>query len=83
MNGPASGGERQREVAIIEARAPGWVVLWGRHSRRFWAFGAADGVPVSAPTASEVLGAMLASDRAAYGPYGRGAPRERADGRLT
>jgi hypothetical protein len=49
--------ERQRlsEAQMIESKCPGWAVIYGHYSRMFWAFGAPDGRPIEAPTASEVL----------------------------
>jgi len=56
--------QRQSEAEMIEARCPGWIAMYGRYSRLFWAFGAPDGVPVVAESASELLGRMRAAERA-------------------
>jgi hypothetical protein len=41
---------------VIESKCPGWAVLFGAHSRLFWAFGSPDGRPIPAQSASELLG---------------------------
>jgi hypothetical protein len=71
--------ERQRlsDAQAIEAKCPGWVVLYGWHSRLFWAFGAPDGQPIGAPSASEVLGRMPAAERSRSGPYYEQGPAAR------
>lgn len=63
--------ERQRrsEAEIIEAKCPSWAVLYGPWSRVFWAFGAPDGVPITAASASELLGHMRAAERSQSAPY--------------
>jgi hypothetical protein len=63
--------ERQRlsEAVFIEQRYPGWLVIYGCYSRLFWAFGSPDGQPISAATASELLGRMRAAERNRPGPY--------------
>ena len=61
--------QRRSEAQVIEAKCPGWVVLYGPYSRMFWAFGAPDGQPIAAETASEVLGRMRAAERSQSGPH--------------
>jgi hypothetical protein len=52
----------QREVARqVQAAHPGWLVIWGTWSRRFWAFACFDAtqpVLVSAPDAAELIKLM-------------------------
>lgn len=57
------------EARVIEAKYPGWVVLYGPYSRLFWAFGAPDGRPISARSAAELIGFMRATERLHSGPY--------------
>jgi hypothetical protein len=45
----------------IEARFPGWAVVWGGYSRQWWAFGAPDGQAISAATPAELAGLMSAA----------------------
>ena len=63
--------ERQRldEARLIEARCSGWAVIYGPYTRLFWAFGAPDGRPIAARTASELLGRMRAAERSQSGPH--------------
>ena len=63
--------ERQRpdEARLIEARCPGWAVIYGTYTRLFWAFGAPDGRPIAARTASELLGQIRAAERFPSGPH--------------
>lgn len=73
--------QRRSEARMIEARYPRWVVLWGPHSRRFWAFGSPDGRPVEARSASELIGFMRAAERLNSGPdYQQGPPYRRRPG---
>jgi len=57
---------RQREEAArLNAREPGWEVLYGPWTRRFWGFAAwpsPRGVIVHAPTADELVDAMRAAE---------------------
>ena len=72
--------ERQRlsEARVIESKCASWAVVFGAYSRRFWAFGAPDGKPIEARSASELLGLMRAAERARSGPYYEsGPPRHR------
>ena len=63
--------QRRQEADIIEAKCPGWIILYGPYTRLFWAYGAPDGQPIAARTASELLGFMRAADRArSWPPYG-------------
>lgn len=66
--------QRRGETQVIEARCPGWVVVYGWHSRAFWAFGAPDGKPVTARSASELLGRMRAAEREQAGSYQESRP---------
>lgn len=43
------------EAQVIEAKFSGLVILYGWHSRAFWAFGAACREPLRAESASELL----------------------------
>jgi len=63
--------ERQwlSDAQVIKTKCPGWYVMYGAHSRMFWAFGAPDGVPISARSASELLGRMRAAERSRSDPY--------------
>lgn len=63
--------DRQRlsEAKVIKAKCPGWAVMYGQYSRLLWAFGAPDGVPIAAESASELLGLMRAAERSRSGPY--------------
>jgi hypothetical protein len=47
---------REEEAEAAEAKCPGWLVVYGWHSRRFWGYGAIDGVAVEAKSAPELLG---------------------------
>jgi hypothetical protein len=58
----------QAQARVIETKHPGWAVLFGAHSRLFWAFGAPDGRPIAARSASELLGRMRAADRSRLTP---------------
>jgi hypothetical protein len=60
---------RHGEAQVIEAKFPGWAVLYGPYTQLFWAFGSPDGVPITAPSASELLGLMRAAERFQSGPY--------------
>jgi len=74
---PQCDGRRQAEAAIIESERPGWAVIYGVYSRLFWAFGAPDGKPIGARSASELLGAMRAAERSQAGPhYQQGPPHQ-------
>jgi hypothetical protein len=57
------------EAQVIEARCPGWAVTYGPYTRLFWAFGAPDGRPIAARSASELIGFMRAAERSQAGPY--------------
>jgi hypothetical protein len=63
--------DRQRisDAQVIEAKCPGWFVMYGAYSRLFWAFGSPDGQPIGARSASELLGFMRAIERRGAGPY--------------
>jgi hypothetical protein len=63
--------DRQRfsEARVIGAKCPDWLVLYGPYSRLFWAFGAPEGKPIGARSASELLGRMRAAKRSNVGPY--------------
>jgi hypothetical protein len=68
--------QRASEAEIINAKYSGWIAMYGYYSRRFWAFGAPDGKPVSGRSASELLGRMRAAERADTSPrYEDRAPR--------
>jgi len=69
--------QRQSEAEIIEAKCPGWAIMYGAHSRRFWAFGAPDGLPIVAESASELLGHMRAAERSQAAPYYEDRPPDR------
>lgn len=71
--------QRADEARLIEVRCPGWAVLYGPYTRLFWAFGALDGRPITARTASELLGQIRATERSQAGPYyeNRPPPRRR------
>jgi hypothetical protein len=75
--------QRQRadEARVIEARCPGWAVIYGPYSRMFWAFGAPDGRPITARTASELLGEMRAAERSQTVPHYENQPPYRHRGR--
>jgi hypothetical protein len=74
--------QRQGEAQMIESKCPGWAVLYGAYTRAFWAFGAPDGHPVTARTASELLGRMRAAERLREGPhYENGPPGRPFSGR--
>jgi hypothetical protein len=77
--------ERQRpaEALIIKARCPGWAVIYGPWSRLFWAFGAPDGRPIAARTASELLGRMRAAERSQPEPRYENRSPFRHQGRST
>jgi hypothetical protein len=60
--------QRQSEAEIIEAKCPGWAIMYGRYSRQFWAFGASYGLPIAAESASELLGRMRAAERSRSAP---------------
>jgi hypothetical protein len=67
--------QRRSEARVIEAKCPRRIVLWGPHSRRFWAFGSPDGRPIQARSAAELIGFMRAAERLHSGPhYQQGAP---------
>jgi hypothetical protein len=69
--------ERQwrEEARVIEARCPGWAVIYGWYTRMFWAFGAPDGRPITARSASELLGRIRAAERSQVGlHYQEGSP---------
>lgn len=68
--------ERQRrsEAEIIEAKCAGWAVMYGRYTRLFWAFGAPDGSPITAESASELLGRMRAAERLLSEAYYKNRP---------
>jgi hypothetical protein len=63
--------DRQRisDAHVIAAKCPGWFVMYGVHSRLFWAFGSPDGRPVAARSASELLGRIRAAERSDDEPY--------------
>ena len=65
VTGQTDAYDRQRlsEAEVIEAKCPGWSVIYGLYSRLFWAFGAPDGRPIGAQSASELLGQMRAAER--------------------
>ncbi len=70
-----SDDQRRSEAQLIEAKCARWVVLWGPHSRRFWAFGSPDGRPIQARSAAELIGFMRAAERLHAGPqYEQGPP---------
>ncbi len=73
--------QHRNEAQVIEAKCPGWVVLYGVYSRMFWAFGAPDGRPITARSASELLGRMRAAERSEIGPYYETRPAARWDQR--
>jgi hypothetical protein len=66
---------------VIEAKCPGWTVLYGWYSRRFWGFGSPDGRPISAQSASDLLGLIRAAERTAPAPYYEERPPFRLDRR--
>ena len=70
--------QRQHEAQLVEDRSPGWTVVYGWYSRLFWAFGASDGQPIAARSASELLGLMRAAERNRPDP-----PQERSPWRRT
>jgi hypothetical protein len=63
--------DRQRlgEAQVIRSKCPGWFVMYGAYSRLFWAFGAPDGQPIGAQSASELLGLMRVAERSRYEPH--------------
>ena len=61
--------QRASEAEIINAKCPGWYAVYGYYTRMFWAFGAPDGQPIGARSASELLGFMRAIERRGSGPY--------------
>jgi hypothetical protein len=61
--------QRFNEAQVIGAKCPGWYVTYGAYSRWFWAFGAPDGRPIGAQSASELLGRMRAAERSRSEPY--------------
>jgi hypothetical protein len=61
--------QRASEAEIITAKCPGWLAVYGYYTRRFWAYGAPDGQPIAAGSASELLGLMRAAQRSQAGPY--------------
>jgi hypothetical protein len=71
--------DRQRfsEARVIESKCPDWAVIYGPYSRLFWAFGAPDGQPIGARSASELLGLMRAAERSRSGPYYEEGPAAR------
>lgn len=69
-------------AARISRERPGWVVLWGVYSRRFWAFPTGKAIPrgtiLSAPHPRELLAAMYQAELAAApGPPSRIPPPPR------
>ena len=66
--------QRPGQARVIEARCPGWAVIYGPYTRLFWAFGAADGRPIAARTASVLLGLMRAAERSQAGPHYQDGP---------
>jgi hypothetical protein len=73
----ASERQRASEAEIITAKCPGWLAVYGYYTRRFWAFGAPDGRPIAARSASELLGLMRAAERSQSGPYYEQGPSAR------
>ena len=66
---------RHGEAEVIGSKCPGWYVMYGPYSLLFWAFGAPDGRPISARSASELVGFMRAAERLHSGPsYQQGPP---------
>jgi hypothetical protein len=66
--------QRRSEAQVIEAKYPGWAVMYGPYSRLFWAFGSPNGRPIRARSASELLGFMRAAERAGAEPYYENGP---------
>jgi hypothetical protein len=56
-------------AARIEQKHPGWVVLWGMFSRRYWAFPTNTAIPrgtiLSAPQPRELVAAIRQAELAA------------------
>lgn len=79
MNGQSDAYYRQRlsEAQLLEAKCPGWSVIYGLYSRLFWAFGAPDGRPIGAQSASDLLGQMRAAERSRSEPYYEQGPAAR------
>ncbi|GAA2114632.1 hypothetical protein [Actinomadura alba] len=49
--------EYKREAAVLEVRSPGWIVLWGDYTRKFWAFAgwiASEAIVIAATTVQEM-----------------------------
>jgi hypothetical protein len=67
MTGPFD--ERERHTAAqITRRNPYWLVIWGRHSRLYWAFprfNAPPGTIIAAPDTAELLALMRHTELAA------------------
>jgi len=76
---PAPGAGQARQHATsrsghdaagrIMAVFPGWLVMWGAHSRQFWAYPCFDAPPgtiLHAPDPSELAGMMRRLQRAVF-----------------
>jgi hypothetical protein len=76
--------QQQRYAAQVEHDHPNWVVMWGYHSRLYWAFprfNAPRGTVVTAPSPAELTEAMRRSELAAAAPrFGSAPPRPRQPG---
>jgi hypothetical protein len=74
--------QQQRYAAQLEHDHPSWVIIWGYHSRLYWAFplfNAPQGTVVAAPSPAELTEAMRRAELAAAVPPGPrpAAPRPR------
>src|SRR5260370_40433057 len=62
--------QRRADCARIEQVFPGWLVMWGAHSRCFWGYPLFDvpaGTMASAENPAELAGRMRAIQRATLG----------------
>ena len=80
--------QQQRYAAQVEHDHPNWVIMWGYHSRLYWAFprfNAPQGTIVAAPSPAELTEAMRRSELAvAAAPRsGPAPPRPRHPGPPT
>jgi hypothetical protein len=60
--------EARLAAARLQHANPGWLVMWGRHERRYWAFPlfrAAPGTIISAASPRDLLTAMRSAEHAA------------------
>jgi hypothetical protein len=61
MTAPLSDPDQRRAAARIERDHPQWLILWGAHTRLFWAFPcfqAPPGTIIAAPDTTELTARM-------------------------